>query len=231
MDMFQVVILAGGLGTRMQQFGNIPKALLDLNGKPFLEHQLNLLKKNGVRKVLMCVGHLGQEIEEFAGDGSRFGLKIQYSYDGPELRGTGGAIRNALPFLDQNFFTVYGDSYLTCDFAAVQQAFVASDKNALMTVLKNEGRWDRCNVEFADGRIVNYDKINTTPSMQHIDYGLGLFKRVVFEALPSIMKVDLVRVFQHELKNNQLAAYELSERFYEVGSPEGLNDLRAFLSK
>lgn len=231
MDMFQVVILAGGLGTRMRQFADVPKALLDINGEPFLAHQLRLLKKNNIQKVLMCIGHLAEPIEEFAGDGSRFGLKIQYSKDGPELRGTGGAIRNALPLLDENFFTLYGDSYLTCDFAPVQRAFVASEKNALMTVLKNEGRWDRCNVQYENGRIVNYDKINTTPSMKHIDYGLGVFKRVVFEALPSIMKVDLVRVFQHELKNNQLAAYELTERFYEVGSPEGLTDLRAHLSK
>jgi len=179
--------------------------------------------------VVMCLGHLAEQIEKYAGDGSRFGLTIKYSNDGESLRGTGGAIRRALPLLEPNFFVLYGDSYLTCDFAAVQKAFAESEKNALMTVLKNDGRWDRSNVEFADGLILNYDKVNITPSMQHIDYGLGVFKRVVFEALPNIMKVDLVRIYQHEMKNGQLAAYEVPERFYEIGSPEGLKDLQALL--
>lgn len=151
--MLPVVILAGGLGTRIRQFGeNVPKALLDINGEPFLGHQLRLLHKNGIRHVVLCIGHLAEQIETFTGDGSRFGMKIEYSYDGPVLLGTGGAIRKALPKLDDAFFVLYGDSYLTCDFSAVQQTFQRSGKKALMTVLKNDGKWDKSNVEFADGK-------------------------------------------------------------------------------
>jgi NDP-sugar pyrophosphorylase family protein len=229
--LFPVVILAGGLGTRVRQFGeNVPKALLDINGEPFLSRQLNLLHKNGIRHVVLCVGHLAEQIEAFTGDGSRFGLKVEFSHDGPVLLGTAGAIRNALPKLSEAFFVLYGDSYLTCDFAAVQEAFVRSGKQALMTVLKNEGRWDKSNVEFSGDKILIYDKKLNSPAMQHIDYGLGVFKRSVFEALPANQKIDLAAVYGDLLAKGMLAAYEVPERFYEIGSPEGLADLRAYLA-
>lgn len=228
--MLPVVILAGGLGTRMRQVGeNLPKALLDINGEPFLAHQLRLLHKNGIRHAVLCIGHLAGQIETYAGDGARFGMKIDYSYDGPALLGTGGAIRKALPKLPDAFFVLYGDSYLTCDFAAVQKTFQESGKKALMTVLKNEGRWDKSNVEFADGKIVVYDKTLNSPAMKHIDYGLGLFKRSVFEALPEDTKIDLAKVYQDLLSAGELGACEMSERFYEIGSPVGLLEFRAYL--
>lgn len=229
--MLPVVILAGGLGTRMRQVGeNVPKALLDINGEPFLGHQLRLLHKNGIRDAVLCIGHLAGQIEAYAGDGARFGMKIDYSYDGPALLGTGGAIRKALSKLPDAFFTLYGDSYLTCDFAAVQKTFQESGKMALMTVLKNEGRWDKSNVEFAGGKIVVYDKTLNSPAMKHIDYGLGLFKRSVFEALPENTKIDLAKIYQNLLADGELAAYEMTERFYEIGSPEGLQEFRAYLA-
>lgn len=230
--MLQVVILAGGLGTRIRQLGgNVPKALLDINGTPFLEHQFKLLRDNGVRKVLMCVAHLSEQIETFAGDGSRFGLEVVFSHDGPELLGTGGAIRRALAKIEENFFVLYGDSYLTCDFAAVQHKFLTSGKNALMTVFENHGKFDKSNVEFSNGEIAIYDKTLNSPAMKHIDYGLGLFKRKVFEVLPEGKKIDLANIYAEELKRGQLAAFEVPERFYEIGSPEGLNELRELLSR
>ena len=229
--MFPVVILAGGLGTRMRQFGkNVPKALLDINGEPFLGHQLQLLQKNGIRHTVLCIGHLAEQVEAYTGDGARFGMQIDYSYDGPVLLGTGGAIHKALSKLTDAFFVLYGDSYLTCDFAAVQKTFQASGKKALMTVLKNEGRWDKSNVEFADGKIVVYDKKLNSPAMKHIDYGLGLFKRSVFEALPEDTKIDLAGIYQDMLSAGELAAFEVPDRFYEIGSPQGLLELRAYLA-
>ncbi|HLX64089.1 MAG TPA: nucleotidyltransferase family protein [Planctomycetota bacterium] len=229
--MLPVVILAGGLGTRIRQYGeNVPKALLDINGEPFLAHQLRLLQKNGIRHVILCIGHLAEQIESFTGDGSRFGLKVEFSYDGPVLLGTAGAIRNALPKLHSAFFVLYGDSYLTCDYAAIQKSFLRSRKKALMTVLKNEGRWDKSNVEFANGKIRVYDKKLNSPAMKHIDYGLGVFQRSVFEALPTDQKIDLAAVYRDLLAQGELAAYEVPERFYEIGSPEGLLELRAYLA-
>ena len=228
--MLPVVILAGGLGTRVRQFGeHVPKALLDINGEPFLGHQLRLLKRNGIGHVVLCLGHLAEQIEQYAGDGSRFGLKLEYSFDGPALLGTAGAIRNALSKLSGPFFVLYGDSYLTCDFAAVQQTFLSSGKNALMTVLKNEGRWDKSNVEFSGGRILTYDKQSNSPALKHIDYGLGLFKPDIFQALAPGEKVDLASVYQEQLKRGELAAFEVAERFYEIGSPQGLLELRDYL--
>lgn len=230
-QMLPVVILAGGLGTRIRQFGeNVPKALLDINGEPFLGHQLRLLQRNGIRHVILCIGHLAEQIETYTGDGSRFGMKVDYSYDGPVLLGTGGAIRKALPKLDDSFFVLYGDSYLTCDFAAVQNTFLQSKKKALMTVLKNDGQWDKSNVEFADGKILLYDKTLNSPMMKHIDYGLGLFQRSVFAALPANTKIDMANVYQDMHAKNELAAFEVPERFYEIGSPEGLLGLRAYLA-
>ncbi len=229
--MLPVVILAGGLGTRMRQFGeNVPKALLDINGEPFIGHQLRLLQKNGIRHAVLCIGHLAKQIEAYTGDGARFGMKIDFSYDGPSLLGTGGAIRKALPKLADAFFVLYGDSYLTCDFAAVQKIFQTNGKKALMTVLKNEGRWDKSNVEFADGKIAVYDKKLDSPAMKHIDYGLGLFKRSVFETLPEGTKIDLASIYQDMLSAGELAACEVPDRFYEIGSPQGLLELRTYLA-
>src|ERR1700722_9297284 len=155
--MLPAVILMGGIATRLRPVTEkIPKALIDINGEPFLAHQLRLLYSRGIRRVVCCVGFLGEMIQEIAGDGSQFGLQLQYSFDGPVLRGTAGAIHQALPLLEEKFFVVYGDSYLPCDYAAVQESFEASGKSGLMTVFRNEGKWDSSNVAFDDGRILAY---------------------------------------------------------------------------
>jgi NDP-sugar pyrophosphorylase family protein len=228
---YPVVILAGGLGTRLGEITKtIPKALVQVNGEPFLAHQLRLLRDNGIDHVIMCISHLGEMIREYAGDGSAFGLRMDYSLDGPLLRGTAGAIQNALPLLGRNFFVLYGDSYLPCDFQAVGNAFAESGRQGLMTVFRNEGRWDSSNVEFSDGRIITYDKKLKTPQMRHIDYGLGVFSCEVFAQLPGDEPSDLARLYQDLLAKNQLAACEIPSRFYEIGSIEGLNELSAYLA-
>ncbi|MEO8126912.1 MAG: nucleotidyltransferase family protein [Bryobacteraceae bacterium] len=226
-----VVILAGGLGTRLGEIAkSIPKALVEVNGEPFLAHQLRLLRSNGVGHVVMCVGHLGEMIRDYAGDGRAFGLHLEYSFDGPVLLGTAGAIRRALPFLGGAFFVLYGDSYLPCDFGAVERAFEEAGKAALMTVYRNEGQWDSSNVEFADGQLIAYDKIAKSPRMHHIDYGLGVFRRSVFQEPRDPGPLDLAWLYQNLLVRGELAAFEISQRFYEIGSVSGLQELSEYLA-
>jgi NDP-sugar pyrophosphorylase family protein len=188
---------------------------------------LRLLRANGVEQVVLCVGHKGEMIRDAIGDGGRFGLRVQYAFDGPTLRGTAGAVRNALPLLGERFFVMYGDSYLTCDFGAVAPAFSASAKLAMMTVFRNCGLWDRSNVEFENGRIFAYSKKDRTPRMQHIDYGLGVFRAEAFSVSTA---PDLADVYAELLRSGQLAAFEVPERFYEIGSPEGLEETAKFLA-
>jgi NDP-sugar pyrophosphorylase family protein len=230
--MLPIAILAGGLATRLRPMTEtIPKALVPIAGEPFLGHQLRLLSQRGVERAVLCVGYLGEQVRDYAGDGSRFGLHVDYSFDGPQLLGTGGAIRQALPLLGENFFAIYGDSYLSCDYADAAQKFLESGKPGLMTVFHNDGRWDRSNVEYSDGRILAYDKAKRTPRMRHIDYGLGVFHRAVFDAVPQDRPCDLAVVYQDLLGRGELAAWEARERFYEIGSLEGIRELTEFLSR
>ena len=230
--MLPVAILAGGLATRLRPVTEtIPKALVEIVGEPFLAHQLRLLARAGYRRVVLCVGYRAEQIREFAGDGRAFGLEVAYSLDGPRLLGTAGAIRRALPLLGDAFAVVYGDSYLTCDYAAAERVFLDSGKLGLMTVYRNEGQWDASNVEFTGGRILAYDKASRTPAMRYIDYGLGMFRRAVFDAVPDDRPSDLATLYQDLLRRGELAAWESPDRFYEIGSPEGIRDLAEFLTR
>jgi NDP-sugar pyrophosphorylase family protein len=226
-----VVILAGGLATRLGDITQAtPKALVDVNGEPFVLHQLRLLKEGGFSQVLLCVGYLGEQVMQRVRNGWNLGLTVQYSFDGPRLLGTGGAIKKALTKLDGPvFFLLYGDAYLKCDYAAVQSAFESSGKLGLMTVFRNEGRWDASNIEFVDGRILAYDKKKLTESMKYIDYGLGMFRKEAFDSVPADEPYDLAMLQQDLLRADQLAAYEVSDRFYEIGSPAGLEETRQYL--
>ena len=231
--LYPVVILAGGMATRLGHITRAtPKALVDVNAEPFVFHQLRLLKERGIDQVILCVGYLGEQIVERVGNGRNFGLNVQYSFDGPRLLGTGGAIKKALTKLDAPaFFLLYGDSYLECDYAAVQMAFDASGKLALMTVFRNECQWDSSNVEFADGRILAYDKKKPTDRMGYIDYGLGAFQREAFASVPENEPFDLATLQQELLRADQLAGYEMCHRFYEIGSPTGLEETRQYLTR
>ncbi|HKQ40350.1 MAG TPA: nucleotidyltransferase family protein [Verrucomicrobiae bacterium] len=227
-----VAIVAGGLAKRLRpKTDKIPKALVTVAGQPFLAHQLHLLKDAGIRKVVLCVGYLGDMIEARFGDGAQLGLELKYSYDGPHPLGTGGAVRNALEFLGDQFFVLYGDSYLPIDYGAPARAFLASGKRGLMTVFRNEGRWDTSNVWFAQGVIRRYDKEELSAEMKHIDYGLGLFRREAFTSQRTGRAFDLSEVYRELIARDQLAGYEVEQRFYEIGSPEGWAELDALLRK
>lgn len=230
--LFPVVILTGGLATRLRPLTEtIPKALVDVNGEPFIVHQLRSLYKNGIRKIILCAGYLGEQIADVIDNGSQFGLQVNYSFDGPTLLGTGGAIKKALPQIDEKcFFVLYGDSYLLCDYRAAQEKFIQSHKLALMTVFNNKSQWDNSNVEFSSGEIVCYDKKNKTSRMQYIDYGLGLFDKAAFDNIPRETPFDLEILYQQLLMQQQLAALEVQQRFYEVGSFSGIEEFKKYLA-
>ena len=227
-----VAILAGGLATRLGDITKkIPKALLDVAGKPFVVHQLELLRAHGVTRVVLCVQHLAEQIEAVLGDGHAYGLDVRYSYDGDKLVGTGGALRRALPQLGDDFFVLYGDSYLMCDYRAIAASYRASGKLGLMTVYKNDGQYDASNVQWRDGQLIRYDKTPGIPGMTHIDWGLGVLSSRAFDPYPPDTKLDLAVVYQDLLARDQLAGYEVYERFYEIGSVAGLEDTRRLLAK
>jgi NDP-sugar pyrophosphorylase family protein len=230
-----VAILAGGLATRLRpSTETVPKSLLELKGEPFAVHQLRLLQSKGIRRVVLCVGYLGELVQRAIGDGSAAGLQVDYSFDGDVLLGTAGAIRNALPKLGDSFFVMYGDSYLPCDYAAIARSFKSSGMLGMMTVFRNEGKWDTSNVEFEaageTGTILAYSKTNRTPRMRYIDYGLGVFRAEAFQNLRLRKACDLAELYADLLQRKQLAAFEVRERFYEIGSPAGLQETAAFLA-
>ena len=228
--MLPVAILAGGLATRLRPLTEtIPKSLVEINGEPFLWHQLRLLRENGVSRVVLCLSYLGEQVRDSVGDGHDFGLHIDYSFDGSVLLGTAGALKRALPLLGETFLVLYGDSYLPIDLRAVAAAFRLSGKAGLMTVYWNEGRWDTSNVEFAGGRIVAYDKKLRTERMRHIDYGLGAFQASAFDRVPAEKPWDLAVLYQDLLQAGELAAFESTHRFYEIGSFRGIEELSSYL--
>jgi N-acetyl-alpha-D-muramate 1-phosphate uridylyltransferase len=227
-ELSPVCILAGGLGTRLgERVRATPKPLLDVAGQPFLVHQLRLLASTGVRAVVLCVGYRGQEIQQEIGS-ERFGIAVRYSFDSPQLDGTLGAIRRALPLLGERFLVLYGDTYLRVDYADVDRRWRQSGLPAVMTVLCNESRWDVSNVAYADGRVLAYNKEAPTPDMRWIDYGLG---GLTSEALSEVDlgERDLAGLYRRLASLGLLAGYEARERFYEIGTPRGLEEADAFL--
>jgi N-acetyl-alpha-D-muramate 1-phosphate uridylyltransferase len=230
--MLPVAILAGGLATRLLPMtSQVPKSLLAVAGRPFIFHQLELLRRQGVERVVLCVGHLADQIRTEVGDGEEHGLRISYSYDGGQLLGTGGAVRNALSLLGEDFFVLNGDSYLLCSWADVQAAYVQAGRPGLMSVVRNDNRWDRSNVVFRDGEVILYDKRSTRADMAYIDYGLGVFSSAVFSKYEAGRFLDLADVCSALAAGGQLAAFEVSGRFYEIGSRQGILETEEFLTR
>jgi MurNAc alpha-1-phosphate uridylyltransferase len=228
--MFSVAILAGGLATRLRPITEeIPKSLIEVAGEPFICHQLEYLRNQGINSVVLCVGFLGEMIQEVVGDGSRWDMRVSYSPDGPALLGTGGALRQALTLLGEHFFILYGDSYLPIDFSDVEKTYSASGKKGLMTVLRNQNQWDKSNVEFDAGQITEYNKTVIRPQMHYIDYGLGILQKTVLQAYPARQSFDLSKVYNDLSLAGELAGYEVFERFYEIGSHQGIADTQAYL--
>jgi len=225
-----LALLSGGLATRLRPMTEkIPKAMIEVAGKPFVAHQLRHAARQGIDTVVICVGYLAERIEDFVGDGSAFGLRVAYSREPPELLGTGGALRNALPLLGGEFLVQYGDSFLDIPYAPIIDAFRRSRRQALMTVFRNEGRWDTSNVEFVAGEIRDHNKQQRKPTMTFIDYGLGAFRADALANLPAGQRLDLSDVYRSLLAKGELAGYEVRQRFYEIGSPEGLAETDRYL--
>lgn len=225
-----LALLAGGLGTRLGQLtASLPKSLVTVAGEPFIAHQLRLLAHQGVDDVVICCGHLYEQIQAYVGDGSQFGCRVSYSVDGAEPLGTGGAIRQALQQLGSYFWVMYGDSYLPAPFAPVLEAFLRSSRPAMMTVLANENGAERSNVILSGNAIIRYDKHSGKEQMTHIDYGLGLFRAEVFQRWPGSAAFDLSQLQSQLAAQDMLAAYEVAERYYEIGSIPGLHETDAFL--
>jgi len=230
--MLPVAVLAGGLATRLRPITEtIPKALIEINGAPFVDWQLKLLSKKGVDRVVFCVAYKSEMIQDYVGDGKRYGIDIEYSEDGGIQLGTGGAIRKALGLLSEEFMVLYGDSFLPIDYKLVESAFYDSEKLALMTVHKNAGAFDTSNVIFQNGKLQMYRKGNPSVEMTHIDYGLSLFRRSVFEKYQEGTKLDLSDVCAELSSRNQLAGYEVGERFYEIGSHQGIEDFEEYIRR
>ncbi|MFA4848375.1 MAG: sugar phosphate nucleotidyltransferase [Methanoregula sp.] len=228
--MLPVVILAGGLAKRLYPVTRtIPKALITVAGRPFIDHQLALLKEKGVKQVVLCIGNLGSHIEEFIEDGSRWGIEVQYSYDGDVILGTGGAIKKAIGILPDTFMIMYGDSYLDIDFDLVVQRFFAANFPVLMTVFQNQNEMDVSNIIMKDGRIVKYNKNKHDPAMNYIDYGLIVVRKEIFDSYPSQEPFDLSLVLSQSVDAGRVLPYEIKQRFYEIGSVQGIRETEDYI--
>lgn len=230
--MLPVAILAGGLATRLRPITEkIPKALVEVAGRPFVAWQLDQLQSEGVNEVVLCTGYLGEMIEEVIGDGHCFGLNVAYSHDGEKLLGTGGALKKASALLGEAFFILYGDSYLPISFKEVEDAYLKSGRLGLMTLLANQNRWDKSNVLFQNGRLHEYNKHSPQPEMQHIDYGLGVLKTSCFDSYPENEPFDLADLYHDLSARGDLQGYQVYNRFYEIGSHKGLSETANYLQQ
>ena len=209
---------------------NKAKDLIDVAGKPFISRQLNYLSDQGIKDIVICVGHLGNQIKNYIGNGLKYNLNVSYSDDSDRLLGTGGSIKKACQILGEHFFILYGDSFLPVNFTLVEKAYFQEKKPALMTVLKNKGRWDKSNAYFKD-KCVKYNKKKPQKNMDYIDYGLNIVKNSIFSDFPSNEVFDLADVFENLSNKSLLAGFEIYDRFYEIGSINGLNDTIEFFKK
>jgi NDP-sugar pyrophosphorylase family protein len=226
-----ILILAGGLGTRIADLaGALPKSMVPVKGKPFVDLQLKLLASQGARRVVMCVGHQSQPLIDHVGTGSQFGLDVSYSPDGELLLGTGGAILKASNLVTSPFAVLYGDSYLDIDFKPAYQAFLQSGKRGLMIMFRNANSIIPSNILYEHGVVVAYNKDNPAPAMQHVDFGLSFFCKEAFQAEDGSTPFDLSQVVQSLIEQSELAGFETDQRFYEVGTPGGVRELEWYLS-
>ena len=224
----QVVILAGGLATRLGCLTkNQPKSMVRIQGKPFLAYQLELLKKAGMKEIVVCIGHLGEQIETYFGSGERHGVRLRYSVE-KTLLGTAGALKNAGYLLDDLFLVMYGDSYLPIDFGSVTRYFMSKEKLALMTVFKNHDCFERSNAAIEGDLVTRYDKQAKTSRMVYVDYGASVFRKKVLEMIPEDRHYSFEELFRQLIPAKELLAYQLQERFYEIGSAQGLRQFEEY---
>lgn len=228
--MLPIVILAGGVASRLMPITKkIPKSLVLINDKPFIHYQLDYLKKQNIKNIVLCVGHFGKMIEKEIGNGKKYGLNIKYSYDGKKLLGTGGAIKKALPLLDDNFYVMYGDSLLPINYKTIENKFLSSNKPALMTIIKNNNQWDKSNILYNGKCIIEYNKKYPTDKMKYIDYGLGILSKNAFTLFKKKRTFDLGDLYHQLSIEKKLASHSVKKRFYEIGSHQGLLETSYFL--
>ncbi len=221
-----IALLAGGLATRLYPMTHdTPKLMLMIDDKPFIHYQLKRLKENGLRRVILCVGKHGEQIEDYFRLAPDYGLDIVFSYDGDKQLGTGGALKKALPLLSDPFFILYGDSFLNLDYRHIYQCFREQNDQALMTIYNNKDKWDTSNIVYKNNRILTYDKKNKTADMSYIDYGLGLIHKRSFDSFTD-GPFDLAQLYQRLVAHGEMMGYEVFDRFYEVGSFDGLEETR-----
>jgi NDP-sugar pyrophosphorylase family protein len=225
--MIPIVILCGGLATRLYPTTKtIPKSLIMIEDTPFISYQLDLLYKKGITDVILCVGKFGKMIEDYVGDGSFWGLRVKYSYeDESNLLGTGGAIKNAIKLLPDEFMILYGDSYLDVDYKKIIERFYETHKTMLMTVYKNPYWYHKNNVTFKDGEILKYDKKHVWKDMEYIEYGITISKKYIIKDYPDT-KFDLSELMSKLVYYKDVSAYEIFERYYEIGSEEGIREFK-----
>ena len=230
--MLPIAILAGGYATRLGSLTKeLPKCLIEINGRPFVDWQLDLLLNHGYSEFVFCVSYKSNLVQEYLGDGSHRGINIQYSLDGETQLGTGGAILNALPKLGKVFGVIYGDSYLPINYRLIEQEFLKIKSNGLMTVYRNENQFDMSNVEFLDGKLIDYQKGVINKNMNHIDYGMTFFREEAFRSWTDQSTFDLSVVCHQLAKEGQLDGFEVFERFYEIGSVQGIEELSLHLER
>jgi len=227
----QIAILAGGMATRLGALTrDRPKSMVEIKGKPFLEYQLVHLREGGIKDIVLCLGYAGGQIQEYFGDGSEYGVNLEYSYEHNQL-GTAGALKNAERLLDDTFFTIYGDSYLFLDFAEILSFFKSRNRLALMTVYRNDNRFDRSNTMIEGDTVTRYSKNGATEDMVYIDYGVNLFRKEVLEMIPANRFYALEDLFLRLIEKNELLAFEARDRFYEIGSVQGLRDFESYIKE
>ncbi|MHB1867371.1 MAG: sugar phosphate nucleotidyltransferase [Nitrososphaerales archaeon] len=229
----QAVILAGGLGTRLRPYTEtIPKPMVPVQGKPFLEYELLLLKSHGISDFVLCVGHLGEQIVDYFGDGKKHDVRIQYSYDGQNLLGPAGALKRAFSILNDSFFVTYGDAYLRLDYQKVMADFMNSDKLALMVVYENRNKYGRSDVIVKDGYVVSYNKsdLGKNEGMASINFGVSALRKHALEAIPENKPCGEEEFYGKLIQQRQLLAHPTMERFYEIGNSNSLREFEEFIS-
>lgn len=220
-----MVILAGGLGTRLRpRTSQVPKALIPVGGKPFLQYQIELLKGQGIRDIVLCVGHLGEQVQDYFGDGRWLSVRIRYSEEEGHLLGTAGAIKKAEPLLGDHFFLMYGDSYLTIDYREIMRYFRRFDRLGLMVVWKNVDHLERSNVMVEGNLVTAYNKDQKSPDMVYINYGLSVLRKGALVFIPTGRPFSQEDFYQILIDQGELLAFEVEQRFYEIGSPRGLEE-------
>ncbi len=226
----QAVILAGGLGTRLgQATRTVPKPMVPVAGRPFLEHEIRLLRAGGITDFVLCVGHLGEQVEGYFRDGRRWGVRVRYSWDGPSLLGPAGALRRAGPLLGERFFVTYGDAYLRIDYRALMRALVRSGRLGVMAVYENDGRHGKSDLDVEGGMVVRYDKGEGAKGMRWVNFGVSALRREALDAIPEGRECGEEEFYGSLIRAGELAAYRVGRRFYEIGTPAALAETEQFI--